>query len=783
MKAIKYAVLGLVGVIGMLVSMFGPIKVPFAESLAKTYYRYALGALLIMLMLIPAVIGLFLLTFDANNFKSEIIHFVKERTRRDLVLQGDIKITFFPKLGLDSGKLSLSQRNSAKEFASINNARFYIAWWPLFKRQLVFDRVEINGIHANVVRLMDGTTNFDDLLISDEHLAPLTFDIDSVSISDSSINWQDELEAQRLSLHDLRLETGHLADRAPSNLTASFHLDSEKAHVISTVQLKSRLFFDRTAGRYEFADLEGKLEGEAGQISNLIVDFRGSLNSYPTQGTLTAEDLVVSATGMFSQRSVTARLGVPSLKVSNGGFSGNQLMLDVNLSQPDETSKLLIQLPAFESANRIFNSAELSADFDYKGGGRTLHGKLASPLIVNFESAPSFQLDSIALTLAGSHPALSGEVAANAKGSLLVDYAGQNAKFFLEAKVDESKVKGTVAIKDFSRPAYAVELSANHLDLDRFLASEWLRRLKDDATSFSTAGLKNMSLHAHVSAGEVKLDKFKVNKLAADISIEQSMITISPVTALLYGGTLKGGFSITAHETPMISARQLLKGVHMGVLLADTAGADRLTGKSSISLDLSTQGNSVGMLRKALNGNVTLSLAHGALAGINLRSVLIAGMSDLATKGAERSYPVNFSEKTAFSELRAMMHFKDGKVSATDFVMKSPLILTAGEGEYDPDSGTINFLFNAKVSSSINRRTAGELIGLKGVTIPIRVSGPSAAPAIAVDFAAASGGDVTRLKAASAGPAATTAAVQPHRENVPRTIPAKTKPALVKPIK
>src|SRR3989337_3247241 len=150
MKAIKYALFGLAGVIGMLVSMFGPVKVPFAEGFAKTYYRYALGALLLIVLLISAAVGLFIVTFDANNFKSEIVQFVKVRTQRDLVIGGNIKVTFFPKLGLDSGRATLSQRNSAKEFASINNARLYIAWLPLFKRQLVFDHIEIDGARANL---------------------------------------------------------------------------------------------------------------------------------------------------------------------------------------------------------------------------------------------------------------------------------------------------------------------------------------------------------------------------------------------------------------------------------------------------------------------------------------------------------------------------------------------------------------------------------------------------------------------------------------------------------
>ncbi|HEY4696884.1 MAG TPA: AsmA family protein [Gallionella sp.] len=782
MKAIKYALFGLAGVIGMLVSVFGPVKVPFAEALAKTYYRYALGAVLVILLLITVVLGLFILTFDANNFKSEIIQFVKERTQRELVLQGDIKVTFLPKLGLDSGKLSLSQRNSAKEFASINNARLYIAWWPLFKRQLVFDRVEIDGIHANVVRLKDGTTNFDDLLISDEHLSPLTFDIDSVRITGSSINWQDELESQRLALHDLQLETGRLADTAPSNLTASFRLDSERARINARVQLKSRLFFDRKAGRYEFADLEGSLEGEAWQVNNLALDFKASLDSYPAQGSLTAEELLVSATGKLGQRNLAVKLALPSLKIINNAYSGDQLTLDASLYQLDEISSVAMQLPAFEAANRIFSAAELSADFDFKGDARTLHGKLTSPLSINFETAPKFQLGAFALTLTGSHPVLSGEVTANVTGNMDVDYAAQNAKLDLVARIDDSKIAGTVALKDFNRPAYAAGINVNRLDLDRYLAGEWIKLFQDDATAFNTSGFKDMVLHGSLRAGEIKMDKFRVSKLAADIKVEKSMITISPLAAHLYGGALKGSLSVTAHETPLISVRQNLNGLQMGALLAGTAAAGRLAGKGSIDMDISTQGNSVGALRKALNGSVSLALAHGSLAGINLRTALIEGRSDLGTRNAERIRLANFTDMTQFSELKATFNFNDGKAGAAGFEMKSPLIRTAGDGEFDPDSGKMNYRLNATVSSAINRRTGGELFELKGITVPIRVSGPYAAPDIAFDFAAASGGNVAMLSAAIAAKAeAAAAAVPVPKENAGRSAPPKTKAPAAKP--
>jgi len=50
-----------------------------------------------------------------------------------LHLNGDIKLAFWPKLGADLGKISLSEHNGNQEFASINSAKVSLALLPLLK--------------------------------------------------------------------------------------------------------------------------------------------------------------------------------------------------------------------------------------------------------------------------------------------------------------------------------------------------------------------------------------------------------------------------------------------------------------------------------------------------------------------------------------------------------------------------------------------------------------------------------------------------------------------------
>ena len=431
------------GVIGMPVSAFGPFKLPFAEALAKEYYRYAIAGILVVLMIIPAIIVVFILSFNANHFKTQIIQYVKNHTQRGLVLQGDIKVTFFPKLGLDTGKMLLSQRNSAREFASVNDARLYVAWLPLLRKQLVFDHVEVDGARVNLIRYKNGTTHYDDLQIRDENLAPFTFDIDGIRVTHSAVNWQDEMRWQRVALQDVQIETGRLAESVPGNLKTSFHLRSEVARSDSVIDLKSRFYYDRKAGRYEFADIEGTLGGTAVGFSNIDMNFKGGMNFYPAQQSLQAENLAVSASGNYGQHSIGAKLNVPRLQIAKGVLSGSDLALDATVAQFDEQWTTAVQIPSFASASGVLSTAQVKADFAFKGDGSSLQGKLSSPASLDFSSAPKVQFGAIVLNLSATDPMLAAGLAATATGSLQADLAEGNANLAFKAGIDDSAITGS----------------------------------------------------------------------------------------------------------------------------------------------------------------------------------------------------------------------------------------------------------------------------------------------------------------------------------------------------
>src|ERR1700743_975828 len=91
--------------------------------------------ILVLVVILLAVALPFI--FNPNSFKDDIARLVKQRTGRELVIQGDIKLSLFPWLGMQIGPMELSnaQGFGAVPFASINETDVHVAFWPLLPHE------------------------------------------------------------------------------------------------------------------------------------------------------------------------------------------------------------------------------------------------------------------------------------------------------------------------------------------------------------------------------------------------------------------------------------------------------------------------------------------------------------------------------------------------------------------------------------------------------------------------------------------------------------------------
>src|SRR3989475_6608195 len=192
------------------------------------YLWLALGGLVALSV---AVVLVFALTFDPNRYKGDIERMALERTGRTLRLQGELKLVLFPSLGAGVGGVTLSERGSQREFVSLQSARASVKLLPLLHGQVIVDALRVSGLKAEIVRNKDGTYNFSDLLEGSEakpaakpapekkgKSAPVKFDIAGITVDRASILYRDMSSGQEISLTDVKLHTGRIAENVQDKI-------------------------------------------------------------------------------------------------------------------------------------------------------------------------------------------------------------------------------------------------------------------------------------------------------------------------------------------------------------------------------------------------------------------------------------------------------------------------------------------------------------------------------------------------------------------------------------
>jgi AsmA family len=182
-----------------------------------------------------------------------------------------------------------------------------------------------------------------------------------------------------------------------------------------------------------------------------------------------------------------------------------------------------------------------------------------------------------------------------------------------------------------------------------------------------------------------------------------------------------------------------MKSVNVGPLMVDAIKNDMLSGTGTVNIDVTTQGNSVGALKKGLLGNASLNLADGALKGVDIAG----GIRDLKSKvnifKAKDAVDADKTKKTDFSELTATFDIKNGVAHNEDLAMKAPILrLSKGDSRGDIDIGNekINYIAKPTVVKSLKGQGGKELDQLDGVAIPVKISGTFANPKYGMDYAA-----------------------------------------------
>ncbi|WP_300496400.1 AsmA family protein [uncultured Methylophaga sp.] len=734
----------------------------------------------IIAIIIIAIAALAALPFiiDPNDYKDEIAAQVEKTTGRKLTLQGDIELSVFPWIALELGPLSLSNASGfkAESFASVEAAEIRIKLMPLLKKQLEMDTIVLDGLLLNLETNKEGVTNWDDLTKASDDLEQTPSDesdsasdepssglsavkIAGIKLTNANVLWSDASKNENFQLRNLNLETDPLAPGEPTSLTTSFDLISSKPEVKAHIELESKVTVDLEKQIYalESLKLNTVANSSAMPLQQANLDLQADIHANMASELVTIQNLAINLQATGSEQNIDAEIEglieanlasqqhsitnlVISADIEDKNLPGGKSKLDVTTNLianlADETlqvNDLAIKLADLTMNGRILAKKILSDDLTFNGNIQVKPfnlRKLAEDLKIELpEMADNSTLELVQL---------SSEISGSKQSINTSD---------LQLTLDQSQLTGQFGINNFEKPAYTFNLTLDQIDADRYLppAKEEGedKTAKEVSTPASSAAggsselpletLRDINAKGSLKIGKLKVSGINSENIVITIDAKDGLIKLSPLAAELYQGKYQGNVNLDARgDSLKLAVDENLQGVQAGPLLKDLTGNDRIAGTANANVKLNGSGKDIDAIKQSLNGNGAFSFTDGALKGINIAEAIRQAKAVLSgQKAAETNEPV----QTDFSSLKGTFTANEGIVNNQDLELMSPLLRVTGAGDIDLPREVIDYSVRVSIVGTAEGQGGKTLEDLKGVTIPVKITGSFDNPRPKVDLA------------------------------------------------
>jgi AsmA protein len=505
------------------------------------YLRYGLIVIALVPVLLLGLVIYFALIFDLNAYKPQIIELVKEKRQRELRLDGDVNLTLFPRLGIELGPLTLSERNSKVEFASAQRVLVSVALLPLLRKQLELDEIFIKGLKANLIRLNNGSINIADLLAKNEEPEQFKLAVGHVAAENGMLVFRDEASGKRFALTHVNLEANR-RDPQPGSTTDAVHskvkLDFTAAHLDGAeINLATTLTFDLTLGLdnqyYAVRSLslksEGQLLGMHQFILNCTGEFAVSLATESVAGAsgaaeFTASNVAIKLAGIDGKSTLDIELFTPRLSLAAEQMASDKIAVAVKMASPEGKVNGTLSLSAMEGSLGGLRHGALTVDLKVVKNDWTIHTMLASPLESSFTTGqlnlPQLKGGIHAHGPRLAHPGIDGTLL----GSVAIDVKARKTQADFTGQFADTNI--VAKLRGFAGPSLNFDVEIDRLDLDRLLPPEQQPRnnLKKKESSYAVAeqwldlsALDELHVQGSIRIGLLKAANSKSSRLSLTV--------------------------------------------------------------------------------------------------------------------------------------------------------------------------------------------------------------------------------------------------------------------------
>ncbi len=626
------------------------------------------------------------LVIDPNDFKTQIEAAVQDNTARVLRIEGDVKLSLFPWLGLSTGKMHLSNATGfgAEPFAQISHSRIKLKLWTLlFDHQLEISEIILKGLQLNLITNPEGLSNWSDLVAlintHNDSANPLKLlEIATIHLKQANIIWNNQARGELIQLQDVNLTANKLRFNQPTPLQLSFKLHSQNPLMIQTVALNTRMQLTEDLDIFQF------------NHSQLQWELRN--NSLPS----------------------------------------GQLKLGLLANVRIDLTRHQFSMAILQLKNQRFNlSAQLSGLLQQPF---TLQAKVHIP---TFDAAQWLQQQAIIVL-----PKMADENALrwlNADFNLYADIHQLQIKQFV-MQFDETTVKGDGQLTNWSQPAARFNLALDTLNADRYLPppsqEEIVNPLPKTTTRkeiswLSLERVRQLNITGQININELKINNLTMQGIQLSVSAKEGVLRSQHSVNKLYQGAYSGKWFLDiTQQPPLLALNEQLTHIQLEPLFRDIEGELSLGGLLSLNAKLEARGYSTMEMKSSLNGKINFLLKNALIRGFNLAKMLENGKIFLGSNVLSTDDKRNYS---LFSNVSGTAIMTDGILINNDLLAIAHKIKVSG-------NGLINFILQ-RIDYRIVAILPVAKIGmpensLTSLPILINVGGSLNAPTYQVDLIA-----------------------------------------------
>jgi AsmA protein len=652
--------------------------------------------------------------FDESAVRRSLNESLRD-TGRQVQIIGAISPRVFPTPGLDINRITISQPHSSAPFAKIERMEARLAWWPLLFGKREVRSLALYGADALIERLQDGTLSISDLFMRREQEG-FNINLNTLVVRDGLLRFADNISGNKQQLESINLDADGL--KSSAQLSAGAILADEQRPIRMAINTPLTILNNRI----KLSQVEAELLSDTVQLGQTKLTASGGY--YLDLNTLRAGGDGLTFTFSSDRPQSTATLSMPHMEASLDRISIPQSHIEAALQYGRNQYQLNARLSNLFIGKASMNASSLNGEFNWQVGNNRVKLSLAAPL--SLTTLNDLRLAPLSLTAQAITPLLPrGQLIANVQGELTGDLKQQRLELHGKGKLDGSEIALDVTQFGMMHPRHEASLSIGALDLNRYLPENKGEAIAifQNPDPIALDWMDFFDFTGKITAGELSVGRFRMKDVAARVVISPHELEVNQISANIYAGRLQGDARLKRTTIPRLEVRQTLTGMSIRPLLMDLFSFGQLDGKGSGQVAVTAQGQSFVDLRNSLSGDVQMSLNHGALSGIDL----VAALKNLPAELKEMNAPARSNQKTTFSTLSAGFHLDQGIGRNQNLKLASQLVNVSGGGKIDLKQSIIDYAMDVQANPR-------EFARLKGVNIPLKITGPLNAPVYALDF-------------------------------------------------